>query len=180
MSVLERLFGEGEHLDAFQMGARAFFAFFLVIALCRMTGMRAFGRKSSFDSVIVITLGAVLSRAVVGASPVVPTVTACFVLCMLHRIVAIATARSRVLEKLVKGESDVVYRDGVYNLDAMQRAGISRPDIEEAVRRHAMDTSLKNVREVRLEASGELSIILDRVAMQRRNEHQPGSAHRAS
>ncbi|NVB83623.1 MAG: DUF421 domain-containing protein [Kofleriaceae bacterium] len=179
MNVIERLFGVGEHLDAFQMGARAFVAFFLVIALCRMTGMRAFGRKSSFDSVIVITLGAVLSRAVVGASPVVPTVTACFVLCMLHRLVAMATARSRLIEKIVKGESSVVYRDGIYNVDAMNRAGISQPDIDEAVRRHAMDTSMKNVREVRLEASGELSIILDRVAMQSRNEHQPASANRA-
>lgn len=179
MTVLERLFGTGGELDALQMGARAFVAFFVIVGLCRLTGMRAFGRKSSFDSVIVITLGAVLSRAVVGASPVLPTLTACVVLCGLHRLVAMATARSRVLERLVKGESDVLYRGGIYNLAVMSSAGISRADINEAVRRHAMDTTLKNVLEVRLEASGELSVIVDRAGMQRREEHQLASAHRA-
>ena len=132
----------GEHLDAFQMGARAFFAFFLVIVLCRMTGMRAFGRKSSFDSVIVITLGAILSRAVVGASPVLPTVTACVVLCVLHRIVAIITARSQAFEKLVKGESEVLYRGGNFDRDTMHRTGISRADIEEAVGESNGDNNL--------------------------------------
>lgn len=180
MTFLERLFGTGKELDALQMGARAFVAFFLVVGLCRMTGMRAFGRKSSVDSVIVITLGAVLSRAVVGASPMLPTVTACLVLCALHRLVAMATARSRFLERLVKGESDVLYRGGIYNLPAMNHAGISRADINEAVRRHAMDTTMKNVLEVQLEASGELSVIIDRVGMHRREEHQLASATRAS
>ena len=177
MSLLERLFGTGKELDTLQMGARAFVAFFLIVGLCRLTGMRAFGRKSSFDSVIVITLGAVLSRAVVGASPVLPTVTACVVLCALHRLVAMATARSRVLERLVKGESDVLYRGGIYNLPAMGRAGISRADINEAVRRHAMDANMRNVLEVRLEASGELSVVIDRVGMHHREEHPLASAH---
>jgi hypothetical protein len=61
----------------------------------------------------------------------------------------------------------------------MSSAGISRADINEAVRRHAMDTTMRNVLEVRLEASGELSVIIDRVAMQRREEHPLASAHRA-
>lgn len=180
MAVLERLFGSGEHLDAFQMGGRAFVAFFLVIALCRMTGMRAFGRKSSFDSVIVITLGAVLSRAVVAASPVVPTVTACVVLCVLHRILAIITVRSHAIEKLVKGKSEVLYSGGNFDRETMHRTGISRADIEEAVRRHAMDTSMKHVREVRLEASGELSVILDTTGIERRDDQRFAPASRWS
>ncbi len=177
--TLERLFGTGTELDALQMGARAFVAFFLIVALCRVTGMRAFGRKSSFDSVIVITLGAVLSRAVVGASPVLPTVIACVVLCILHRVVGVLTARFKTLEKLVKGESQVLYRGGIFNLPVMHSAGISRADIDEAVRRHAMDTTLQNVLEVRLEASGELSVIIDRAGMQHRNEQRPAAASRS-
>jgi len=63
----EQLFGAGRELDALQMSARAFVLFFLMLVLVRVAGRRAFGRKSSFDTIIVITLGALLSRVVVGA-----------------------------------------------------------------------------------------------------------------
>lgn len=55
------------------------------------------------------------------------------------------------------GKSHWLYRGGVFDLPLMQRAGISRADIEEAVRKNA--ATLRDVREVRLEASGELSVI---------------------
>jgi uncharacterized membrane protein YcaP (DUF421 family) len=172
IEILEKIFGSGEHLDAAQMSARALVAFLTLLVLCRLTGMRAFGRKSSFDSVIVIMLGAVMSRAVVGASPVIPTFAACVVLCVLHRLVAMATATVPAIERLVKGRSQVMYRGGIFHLPRMRRAGISRADLEETVRRHAHDLTLTEVLEIRLESSGELSVILDKVGIERRYERR--------
>jgi uncharacterized membrane protein YcaP (DUF421 family) len=156
----EDLFGSGRDLDALQMGMRAFVLFFVMLALLRLSGMRAFGRKSSFDAVVAITLGAVLSRVIVGASPAVPTIVAATVLAGMHRIVAVVAATVPTIERLVKGASHWIYRGGIFNLHRMHVAGISKADVEEAVRKRGHADTLRDVREVRLEANGELTVVM--------------------
>lgn len=57
----------------------------------------------------------------------------------------------------ILGKSHWLYRGGIFDLPLMKRAGITRADIEDALRKNA--ATLRDVREVRLEASGELSVI---------------------
>ena len=166
--TLEQIFGEGRDLAASQMAARAFVLFFLMLVLVRVAGMRAFGRKSSFDTIIVITLGALLSRVVVGASAAIPTVISALVLVVLHRLVAVLTSTVPIFERLVKGKHTVLYRGGILDLDAMHRAGISRADLEEAVRTKANRMKLSDVLEIHLESSGDLSVVDDVVGEARR------------
>jgi len=166
--MLEQIFGVGRDLDALQMAARAFALFFLMLVLVRATGMRAFGRKSSFDTIIVITLGAVLSRVIVGVSPALPTIAGAIVLVALHRVVAMVTAAVPALERLVKGRHRVLYRGGVFDLRAMHRAGISRADLEEAVRSRARRLRMSDVLEIHLESSGDLTVVEDTVGEARR------------
>jgi len=119
--------------------------------------MRSFGRKSSFDTIIVIMLGAVLSRAVVGASPLLPTVVAGAVLVVVHRLLAMVTARAPRLERLIKGEPSVLYRDGSLDHAAMLRSGISRGDLEEAVRSRAHHPAAQ-IASITMETSGKLTV----------------------
>jgi uncharacterized membrane protein YcaP (DUF421 family) len=165
---LAKFFGEGEHLDAMQMAARAIVLFFVMLVLVRVAGMRTFGRKSSFDTIIVITLGALLSRVIVGASSALPTVAAAAALVIVHRLIAILTSTMPGLERLLKGGNKVVYRGGILDLKAMYRAGISRADLEEAVRSKANRLKLSDVLEIHLEPSGDLSVVEDVVGEARR------------
>ena len=66
MDVINLLFGEGEHLNPLQMACRILVIYLVALLWIRVAGRRAFGRLSTFDNVISILLGAVLSRAVVG------------------------------------------------------------------------------------------------------------------
>ena len=157
--MIDAVFGHGRDLDALQMAARAFVLFFVSLALIRIGGMRTFGRKSSLDSVIVIVLGAVLSRPIVGVSPAVPAIAASLVLVVLHRLVAWATASVPWLDRLIKGSPATLYDHGHLDEDAMRRAGISQNDLVEAVHRHARKPRLEDVETVVVEASGELSVI---------------------
>lgn len=160
MDTVEVLFGTGKDLSAPQMAARALVMFFITLALIRITSMRAFGHKSAFDAILVIMLGAVLSRAISGASPFWPTVAAGAVLVSVHRAVAFATARWTWLENALKGKECVLYRNGEFSWDAMRRVGISRADLDEAVRAHAGEASLAAVAQINMETSGQLSVIV--------------------
>ncbi|MDB4958331.1 MAG: hypothetical protein JWO36_5900 [Myxococcales bacterium] len=158
---LETIFGGGKDLDVFQMAARAFVLFFVTLMLVRIAGMRAFGRKSSFDTIIVIMLGAVLSRAVTGASPAIPTVVAGSVFVIVHRVLAMITARIRFAERIVKGERKPLYHHGSFEWKAMNRCGISRADLEEAVRSRTGRTTFDGVAEIDFETSGDLTVITE-------------------
>jgi uncharacterized membrane protein YcaP (DUF421 family) len=160
--MFDTLFGHGKDLDALQVGMRAGVLFVIALVLIRIAGMRAFGRKSSFDSVVTIMLGAVLSRPVIGASPFWPTVVGCMVLVVLHRALGVLTARSRWLERVVKGSSRVVYREGHDETRQRVRSGISEADLDEVARRHALLPDHTGVQEIVMESSGELSVVTHR------------------
>ncbi len=69
MYILEKIWGTGTSLDTVQMGTRGIAVFIIALLLIRVSGRRSFGIRSPLDNIIVILLGAILSRAVVGASP---------------------------------------------------------------------------------------------------------------
>src|SRR5947207_3800715 len=97
MGTLENIWGSGEHLTALQMSCRAFVMFFIALALIRIAGMRTFGKRSAFDTIIGIMLGAILIRGVIGASPFLSVVAAGFVLVLLHRLLAWLSVRNETL-----------------------------------------------------------------------------------
>ena len=85
----DTLFGphaDSHTITALQMTVRAVLVFFAALALLRVSGKRTFGTNAAFDMVVKIMLGAVMSRAVVAASPFWGTLLAGFVLVGLHRL----------------------------------------------------------------------------------------------
>jgi len=161
MDVIQRVFGDGNNLDALQMSARAVVLFLMMLVLIRIAGMRSFGRKSSFDTIVVVMFGAVLSRALTGSSPFWPTVAGATVLVVIHRIVATVTTRWRWLERAIKGDHSCLYRDGMLFERDMTFHGISVADLDEATRRRLNAPDHRAAHEIYLESSGELSVIGD-------------------
>jgi uncharacterized membrane protein YcaP (DUF421 family) len=159
MHVIHLLFGEGRDLNELQMGCRAVVIFFIAIFLIHIAGMRTFGKKSAFDSTIVIMLGAILSRAVVGVSPFFPTVTAAAVLAIIHRCVGWASLYNEFFTLLMKGRKMSLYKEGEWNRENMKRCVISEGDLMEGVRLAIHESSLEKVEEVFMERSGEISVI---------------------
>src|SRR6202012_3326838 len=112
MHQLIEIFGEGKDLTLLQMSARGVVAFFLALFLIRLSGRRSFGMHMPLDNIISIILGAILSRAVVGASDFVPVIGVCTVIVLLHRIVAWLVAHHKKMSRLVQGEKILLFRDG--------------------------------------------------------------------
>ncbi|MRS61645.1 DUF421 domain-containing protein [Larkinella terrae] len=141
------------------MGCRAFVVFFVALFFNRIAGKRAFGMHAPFDNVILLLLGAILSRAVVGASPFVSTLTACLVLVLLHRLLGWVSCRSHRLEALIKGEKIVLFRNGTWLHQNMRREYITEEDLLEEVRIKANIDAVTTIKEAHLERNGQISVI---------------------
>jgi uncharacterized membrane protein YcaP (DUF421 family) len=157
--MLATFWGDGRDLDCLQMASRGFVVFFVALVLVRVSGRRSFARRSAFDNIIVIVLGAVLSRPIYGASSFWPVVAASTVLVVVHRLIGLATARFALLERLAKGKPYTLWHRGELDERAMLRNEISRADLDAAARSQAHRARFSEVNEIRVETSGELSIV---------------------
>ena len=161
-SVLDFLFGlhaDSHTITAVQLMMRAMAVFFAALALLRLSGKHTFGGSAAFDVVVKIMLGAVLSRAVVAASPFWGTLGAGLVLVLLHRLLAWAACRSEWVGWLIKGEATLLAQQGQALPDQLRRANISEKDLLEGLRTQGNLATLDQAEAVYLERNGSLSVV---------------------
>lgn len=160
METIYLLFGDGESLNTLQMMLRAVIIFFIALALVRIAGRRTFGMRAPLDNIIVFLFGAVLGRAVVGASPFIPTVCACLAISIIHRLLAWLSVQHPWVGKFVKGRKiSLLTEDGALSKKNMKRSLASREDIMEEIRLRIHTDSLDDVEKLYMERSGEISAI---------------------
>ncbi|MDF2517264.1 MAG: hypothetical protein K0R59_2560 [Sphingobacterium sp.] len=157
---MESLFGSGEELSMVQMGMRALIMFMVALFLVRLGGIRILGRKSGVDFVIIIMLGSVLARGIVGASPFMSTVIAGAVMIMVNKILAQVSARLPYLGNLVKGKPAVLYKNDQIQWDQMDRLGVSRTDLLTSLRLETHSKHLDEVDIAFMEPNGRISFTL--------------------
>lgn len=159
METLNNIFGSGEDMSALQMMCRATAVFFIALALIRISGRRSFGIRTAFDNIIMILLGAILARAIIGISPFVPTISACLVIVVLHRILGAIMVVNEPISRFVDGEKIVLYKDGEFVTSKMIRALVGKEDILHSVRKTLNTNSMENIDTIYMERDGEISII---------------------
>lgn len=159
MDTIYFFFGEGEKLNMLQMSLRAFSMFLIMLVLLRFAGRRTFAKKSAFDTIITIMLGAILARGVVGASPYWSTVAAAIVMVILHRLIAWLAVKNKAIEKLVKGCNILLYKDGSLIDNNLKKSGMSENDLEESLRLETKKSALKEIESAYLETNGRISFI---------------------
>jgi uncharacterized membrane protein YcaP (DUF421 family) len=156
--IVLALFGEGSHLDPLQMALRAVVIFALTLLMIRVSGRRSFGQNRAFDACTTVLLGAVLSRAVVGASPFWATIAAGTAIVVSHRLVGMASVRWPAFESFVSGDKRELVRKGVPDPGQMARALVTTRDLDEANRRKTGDERTPIERAV-LERDGALTVV---------------------
>ena len=160
MGIIIELFGEGKDLNALQMSCRTVVMFIIALALIRIAGIKTFGRNSAFDNVIIIMLGAILSRGgVVGASPFFPVVISGLTMVLMTRIISILSIYNKAFGKLVKGQSRSLFKNGAINTLNLHKSLLTENDLMESIRKEGNTTSLEDIEEAFLERDGTISII---------------------
>ncbi|MGG1922151.1 YetF domain-containing protein [Chryseobacterium sp. NRRL B-14798] len=159
MDILKQIWDIDTSLDSFQMGIRGVTVFISALILIRISGRRSFGIGSPLDNIIVILLGAILSRAVVGASPFIPVIVTCLAIVLLHRFVSWLKSKNSSFNKLVDGEKIMVFNDGKFLHAGMSRAQICKEDIMQGIRKSALTDDLNVIRSVYIEYTGEITVV---------------------
>ena len=145
--------------NALQVCLRAIVVYLGGLLVLRVGENRFLGKFTAFDIILGFVLGGVLSRAVNGSGPLVPTLLATGLLVGLHFILARTAFHSHRFGETVKGKAEVLVRDGEILWDGMRRKSLSERDLEEALRLKASLTSCKQVEEARFERNGDISVI---------------------
>ncbi|MCG6112411.1 MAG: DUF421 domain-containing protein [Paracoccus sp.] len=148
-----------EELGIRHLAVRAVVVFVIAIVIVRLGEKRFIGKNTAFDVIPGVMLGSVISRAITGGSPFVPTLCAAFVLVGLHWLFAKIASHWSPFGTLIKGKTRLLVQDGEVDWDAMGRSNLSRDDLLGALRLQASLADWKDVKEARLERNGEISVI---------------------
>lgn len=149
---------EAFSLTWLQMAVRSAGVYLFSILLLRFGSKRFMGRSTGFDLLVGIMLGSILSRAITGQAPFLPTLLAAVVLVGLHWVVATVAFYARSLGPVLKGKPQTLLEHGEIDRDAMRRCRVGEHDLTEAIRlKGLMDVS--EVHLACLERNGSITII---------------------
>lgn len=143
--------------DLLAQATKALLYYALLVTLMRMAGKRLAGQTTTFDLIVLISLGVVLQTTMLqpgtwNAAVFVGTVFA------VHRGLAALCARHRWIRHLVRGRPRVLVRDGRVLDTALDREGISRDELMAGLRKLGHDAP-DAVRLATLEETGHISAI---------------------
>ena len=129
----------------------------LLVSLMRMAGKRLAGQTTTFDLIVLISLGVVLQTAALEPGVWNAAVFAGTVF-VVHRGLALLCARHRWIRHIVRGRPRVLIRNGVVLDTALDREGISRDELMAGLRKLGHDTP-QAVRLAVLEETGHISAV---------------------
>lgn len=146
-------------LTFLQISLRGVIVFAATVVIVRCGDRRFLSQKTAFDAVLGFILASMLARAVNGTSAFFPTLGGGFVLVMLHRALAYWSRRSHGFGYLIKGQSDILIRDGRLNEALAIRDRLSEHDILEDLRLHGNVREIADVELAVFERNGQISVV---------------------
>ncbi len=135
--------------------ALAYYAALLV--LMRIAGKRLAGQTTTFDLIVLITLGVVLQTTALDEGKANAFVFVATVLGA-HKLLAFGCARSTRLRHFVRGKPRVLVRDGRIDAGALEREAMSEEELRSGLRKLGHD-KLDDVKLASLEETGQISAV---------------------
>src|SRR5690349_10304736 len=112
--ALEWAFGVGGsaiHINVPQMALRAVVVYAATVLIVRLGKKRFMSRATIFDVILGIMLGSMVSRAIVGTAPFLPTLAASATLLAVHWVFSAGAARWHGFGKVIKGNPRMLVKD---------------------------------------------------------------------
>ncbi|HEX2992649.1 MAG TPA: YetF domain-containing protein [Anaerolineales bacterium] len=160
--MLEDLLGlslDVADVNALQMALRTVLIYAATLAVVRVGSKRFLSQATAFDAIVAIMLGSIMSRAINGSAPFLPTLSAGLILVGLHWLIAAIAYSSDWFGTLVKGNPVLLIKDGNVHEKGLRKTSVSAKDLEEALRIESHVTEPESVKLAYLERNGGISVI---------------------
>ncbi len=133
-----------------------------VILFLRISGKRTLSKWNSFDFVITIAFGSILSAIILAkeATPFLQATLAFGLLVFYQYVLTWISARSSLVQKLIKAEPSLLLYEGQFRKAALKKQRIAEGEVLAAIRSQGIG-DMTNVGAVILETDGSFSVIKD-------------------
>ena len=146
-------------LDLLQVCLRGVIVFIVTLVMVRVADKRFLAKMAPFDVILSFILASMIARAVNGSAPFFPTLAAGFVLVLLHRLLAVLAFHWSTFGRWIKGEPDLLVKDGQPQSQVLRRYGITETDLLEELRLNGNLETLQQVKKAMIERNGHVSVI---------------------
>jgi uncharacterized membrane protein YcaP (DUF421 family) len=138
---------------------RAMFVYGVLLLFVRLSGKRALGQFTPFDMVLLVLLGTAVQNSLIGDDiSVLGGLILAATLIALNAGVGWLAARSPRFQRLAEGSAVQVIEDGRLDDRRLQREGVSRADLDEALRRAGLER-VAQVQRGWVETDGRITLI---------------------
>ncbi|WP_373987562.1 DUF421 domain-containing protein [Duganella sp. BuS-21] len=129
-----------------------------LLVLVRVSGKRTVGQFTPFDLLVVMLLSEAVSNSLSGGDDSVAggLLLAC-TLIALNMALAWLSSHSRIVAKVIDGESVLLGRDGRIYIDVLKKNRVAESDVQQALRE--ADVELAQARCIFLEADGKITVL---------------------
>ena len=142
-----------------QFVLRAVLVYVVLLVFVRLSGKRALGQFTPFDMVLLVLLGTAVQNSLIGDDiSVLGGLILAATLIALNAGVGWLSVRSSAFHGLVEGRAVQVIEDGKLDDRTLQREGVSREDLDEALRRAGLER-IAQVKRGWVESDGRITLI---------------------
>lgn len=141
-----------------EVALRALFAYVAVFLFLKISGRRGIRQLSLFEVVVILTLGSAAGDVSFNEDePLLPILAVFITLLLLYRLTMLAMARNTRLENWMEGKPITIIKDGLYELNSLERLNISSEEFFMELRQQGVE-HLGQVRLGIVETDGDISL----------------------
>lgn len=134
-------------------------SYLAVIALIRLTGKRTLSKWNAFDFVVTVAYGSILATMVLSTeTSLLQGALGVGVLLALQFLLTWLAVRTDIVQKLIKGEPQLLLFEGQLLDDALKRERVTEGEVKAAIRAGGL-SAIEAVYAVVLETDGSFSVI---------------------
>ncbi len=134
-------------------------AYLGLVIMLRFSGKRTLAQLNAFDFVVTVAFGSTLATIILSKdTTLVEGLVALGLLVLLQFLVAWSYTRVKFINKLVKSEPTLLFYQGTFKTEAIQKSRLEKEELLQAARSQGI-LSLQQIEAIVLETNGKLSII---------------------
>ena len=144
----------------YEIVTRASAVFLFLFIVFRVWGKRHFGQLTSFDLILLLIMSEAVQNSLVDDEMGIPAAWISILTMVSWNIILNKLSyHSRLAEKIIQGNPEVLIENGKLNEKLMRKENISFQEIQEAIRLEGVE-KINDVARATLEANGKISVIV--------------------